>query len=73
MRIAGQAALWAWIVLAIGWLAAVTWVAFVESIEPSTHWVYAMTAVVPPGSVLAIGAALSWTARAFRRNASLIQ
>ena len=69
MRIAGQAAFWTWIVLSVGWVAAVTWVVIMESLEPSTAWAYTMAAVVPPGILLAVGAALSWMARAFRRNA----
>ena len=72
MRTATQAAFGAWVVLSIGWLATVAWVATVEPIDGSGPWVYTMTAVVPPGMLLAVGAALSWTARAFQRYASAI-
>ena len=68
MRTAAQAAVWTWIVLSIGWLAMVAWVAIMEPIDESVPWVYAMTAVVPPGSLLLVGAALTRTARAFQRH-----
>jgi len=70
MRTAAQAAVWTWIVLSIGWMAMVAWVAIVEPIDESSPWpAYAMTALVPPGALLAVGAALSWTARALQKNA----
>jgi hypothetical protein len=70
MRTAAQAAVWTWIVLSVGWMAMVAWAAIVEPIDESGPWAaYAMTALVPPGAVLAVGAALSWTARALQRNA----
>ena len=70
MRTATQAAWGAWVVLSIGWLVTVAWVATVEPIDSSWPWVYVMTAVVPPGILLAAGAVLSWTARTFQRYAS---
>ena len=70
MRTATQAAAWTWVVLSIGWLAIVTWVATVEPLDSSGPWVYAMTAVVPPGMLLAAGAVLSWAAHTFQRYAS---
>ena len=45
----------------------VAWVAIIEPMDDATPWVYTMTAVVPPGSILAVGAALTLTARAFLR------
>ena len=72
MRTATQAAVWTWVVLSIGWLAIVAWVATVEPIDGSGLRVYAMTAVVPPGMLLAAGAVLSWTARTVQRYASAI-
>jgi hypothetical protein len=50
----------------------VAWVAIMEPLDESVPWVYAMTALVPPGSLLAVGAALIWTARAFHRYVSSI-
>jgi hypothetical protein len=73
MRTAAQAAVWTWIVLSMGWLAMVAWVAIVEPVDESVPWVYAMTAVVPPGSLLVFGAALTWTARAFQKYISATQ
>ena len=70
MRTAAQAAVWTWIILSIGWLAMVAWVAVVEPLNESVPWAYAMTAVVPPGSLLAVGVALIWTAGALRRYIS---
>ena len=67
MRTAAQAAVWTWIILSVGWLAIVAWVAIVEPMDDPVPWVYAMTAIVPPGSLLAVGAALIWTGRAFHR------
>ncbi len=70
MRTAAQTAVWTWIILATGWLAIVAWVAIMEPIDGSVPWVYAMTAIVPPGSLLALGAVLIWMARAFHRYIS---
>lgn len=70
MRTAAQTAVWTWIILATGWLAIVVWVAITEPIDGSVPWVYAMTAIVPPGSLLAFGAVLIWMARAFHRYIS---
>ena len=70
MRTAAQTAVWTWIILATGWLAIVGWVAIMEPIDDSVPWVYAMTAIVPPGSLLAVGAALLWMAQAFHRYIS---
>ena len=70
MRTAAQTAVWTWIILAVGWLAIVAWVAITEPIDGSVPWVYAMTAIVPPGSLLAFGAVLIWMARAFHRYIS---
>jgi hypothetical protein len=70
MRTAAQAAVWSWIALAIGWVAVVAWVAIMEMDESVPLAAYAMTALVPPGCLLAVGAALSWTTRAFQRNVS---
>ena len=70
MRTAAQTAVWTWIILSVGWLAIVAWVAMMEPLDDSVPWVYAMTALVPPGSLLAVGAALVWTARAFHRYIS---
>jgi hypothetical protein len=65
MRTAAQTAVWTWIILSIGWLAIVVWVAAMEPLDDSVPWAYAMTAIVPPASLLAVGAVLVWTARAF--------
>jgi hypothetical protein len=70
MRTAAQTAVWTWIILSIGWLAIVAWVAMIEPMDDAVPWVYAMTALVPPGTVLAVGAMLVWTARAFHRYIS---
>ena len=67
MRTAAQAAVWTWIILSIGWLAVVVWVAIIEPMDHAAPWVYPMTAVVPPASLLVVGAALTWTARALLR------
>lgn len=67
MRTAAQTAVWTWIIFATGWLAIVAWVAVIEPVGDSMPWVYAMTAVVPPGTVLAFGAALIWMVRAFHK------
>ena len=73
VRTVAQAAVWTWIILSIGWLAMVAWVAIIEPMDDATPWVYTMTAVVPPGSILAVGAALTLTARAFLRCLSLLR
>ena len=65
MRTAAQTAVWTWIILSIGWLAIVAWVAMMEPMDGSVPWIYAMTAVVPPGSLLATGAVLIWAGRTF--------
>ena len=67
MRTAAQTVVWTWIILSIGWLAMVAWVAVIEPMDEAVPWVYAMTAVVPPASLLVVGAALTWTARALLR------
>src|SRR5262245_42073398 len=70
MRTAAQAAVWSWIALSIGWMAVVAWVALMEMDESVPLAAYAMTALMPPGCLLAFGAALSWTARASQGNAN---
>ena len=67
MRTTAQAAVWTWIILSIGWLAMVVWVAIIEPMDEAAPWVYAVTAVVPPASLLVVGAALTWTVRALLR------
>ena len=67
LRTAAQAVVWTWIFLSVGWLAMVAWVAIIEPMDEAVPWVYAMTAVVPPVSLLVVGAALTWTARALLR------
>jgi hypothetical protein len=67
MRTTAQAAVWTWIILSIGWLAIVVWVAIIEPMDEAAPWVYAMTAVVPPTSLLVVGAVLTWTVRALLR------
>ncbi len=67
MRTAAQTAVWTWIILSIGWLAIVAWVAIAEPLDDSLPLVYVMTAVVPPACLLAVGVALNWIARAFHR------
>jgi hypothetical protein len=67
MRTAAKGAVWTWIILSFGWLAMVAWVAIIEPMDEAVPWVYAMTAVVPPLSLLVVGAALTWTARALLR------
>jgi hypothetical protein len=61
---------WTWIILSVGWLAMVAWAAIVEPMDEAAPWAYAMTAVVPPVSLLVVGAALSWTVRAIFRYLS---
>jgi hypothetical protein len=56
---AAQAAVWSWIVLSVGWLAMVAWVAIVEPTDDAAPRAYAMTAVVPLASLLVIGVALT--------------
>src|SRR5262245_34928814 len=51
----------------VGWLAMVVWAAIIEPMDRAAPWVYPMTAVVPPASLLVVGAALTWTARALLR------
>jgi hypothetical protein len=51
----------------------VAWAAIMEPIDESVPWVYAMTAVVPPGSLLLVGVALTRTARAFQRHINATQ
>jgi hypothetical protein len=51
----------------------VAWVAIMEPMDESVPWVYAMTAVVPLGSLLLVGAVLTGAARAFQRHISAIQ
>jgi hypothetical protein len=70
MRTAAQTAVWTWIILAAGWFAIVAWVAVMEPVGDSMPWVYAMTAIVPPGTLLAFGATLIWMVRAFHRYIS---
>jgi hypothetical protein len=48
-----------WIVLSVGWLAMVAWVAIVEPTDDAAPRAYAMTAVVPLASLLVIGVALT--------------
>jgi hypothetical protein len=67
MRTAAQAVVWTWIILSIGWLVMVVWVAIIEPMDEASPWVYAMTAVVPPASLLVVGAALTWTVRVLLR------
>ncbi len=68
-----QAAVWTWIILSVGWLAMVAWVAIIEPTNDAAPWAYAMTALVPPVSLLVLGAALTWTTRAlFRRLSSYL-
>jgi hypothetical protein len=67
MRTAAQASIWTWIVLSVGWLAMVAWVAIMEPIDQSAPWAYVMTAVAPPVSLFAIGAVSIWAAKAFFR------
>ena len=70
MRTAAQAAVWTWIILSVGWLAIVTWVAIIEPMDDGAPWVYAMTAAAPPASLFVAGAALTWTVRVFVRYLS---
>jgi hypothetical protein len=70
MRTMAQAAVWTWIILSVGWLAMVAWVAIVEPMNDAALWAYAMTALVPPVSLLVFGAALTWTTRALFRRLS---
>lgn len=64
MRTVAQAAVWTWIILSLGWLAMVAWVAIIEPMDDAAPWAYATTALVPPASLLVIGVALTWTIRA---------
>ena len=57
--------------LSIGWLTMVAWVAIIEPMDEAAPWAYAMTAIVPPTSLLIVGAALIWMIRAFLRCLSL--
>ena len=70
MRTTAQAAVWTWITLSTGWLVMVVWVAIIEPMDEAVPWVYGMTAVVPPASLLVVGAALTWTVRALLRYLS---
>ena len=67
MRTTAQAAVWTWIILSVGWLAIVTWVAIIEPNDEVAPWVYAMTAAAPPVSLFVVGAALTWTVRLLLR------
>jgi hypothetical protein len=73
MRTTAQTAMWTWIILSVAWLAMVAWVAMIEPMDEALPWVYAMTAVVPPLSLLAVGAALTWTAGTLLRYLSLLR
>jgi hypothetical protein len=70
MRSVAQAAIWTWLILSTGWLIMVAWVAIIEPMEDAAPWAYAMTALVPPVSLLAFGATLTWTTRTLFRRLS---
>jgi hypothetical protein len=67
MRTAAQTAVLTWIILSVGWLAIVTWVAIIEPMDEAAPWVYAMTAAAPPVSLFVVGAVLTWAVRLLLR------
>ena len=67
MRTTAQAAVWTWIILSVGWLAIVAWVAIIEPMDEGAPWVYAMTAAAPPVNLFIVGTALTWTVRVLLR------